>query len=132
MPDIGKVFGKVLVAIKGELVCNGKLCSKNGTNKSNNQYLTIQIRDVSLADVASKKIAKKVVNLPSSWSFPLKYEIEFDASEIMTNPYNSYAISGRINLMNGSLAFVTDERNEIIDHESFTIRSTVNMHMVRI
>lgn len=117
--------------IKGELNCNGNLCTKN-LIEAGNQQLTINIRDVSIMDRSSKLIAEKVINLTNPWQFPLNYDIEFDASEIIHSPGRSYAISARITKVNdGKLSFITDERNDIVDSETLTIRPTINMHVVR-
>lgn len=118
------------VTIKGELQCTG-LCVPN-LSEFGPQRLTIFVRDVSLADAASKLIATKTVDLGNNWSFPLKYEIEFDPSDIIADPWKSFSIGARVNKCDGRLSFITDERNEIVDRKNFTIRSTVNMHVVRI
>lgn len=107
--------------LKGKVVCQ-----KIGTDVeihpeiNPKSIITVQISDVSLMDAPSRKIAS--TELKGLTSFPFEFALTFDDAKIRENPYNSFAVSIRIEA-DGQLDFINDTRfeatkgpGELLDH----------------
>ncbi|CAF4272668.1 unnamed protein product, partial [Rotaria sordida] len=69
-----------------------------------NSQIQIQLRDVSLMDVASKLIASTTIN--GAKTFPISYKLKYNPSDI--KPHHTYAISATINGPDQQLLFLND------------------------
>ena len=69
----------------------------------------VELRDVSVQDVASVPIAKQVIATPGQ--VPIPFSLEYDPTKI--RPGRTYAVSARI-VDRGQLQFVTDTRVPVL------------------
>ncbi len=72
--------------------------------------LTVQIRDTSLADVASELIAEQVV--PDPGQVPIRFEVPYASARI--DQRHTYSVSARIVEADGRLAFINDTAYDVI------------------
>ena len=85
--------------------------------------LTVQLRDTSLMDVASKLITEQVIADPGQ--VPIEFRLRYRRGDI--EPRNTYSVSARIEEADGRLAFINDTAYDVITRGN---RSRVDMVLV--
>lgn len=109
----------------------GRVVSQGVPNDTGDQTLVVTIRDVSLQDAPSVVLAKQTIPLRWPWSFPVDYQIELDTKEIIENPWRSFSVSARITRnSNERLTYISDTRIDLVDQETMTIRSDIEVPVI--
>ena len=94
----------------GQATVTGTLTYREDVSLAPGSVAEIELRDVTLLDVASTLIARQVI--PDPGPVPIRFRIEYNREEIL--PDNRYAVQARINYPDGSLAFTNDTAYEVI------------------
>ena len=97
-PDAGQDTPAPTVAVTGTVTYG------DGVDLSAGAILEVELRDVSLQDVASKLIARQVIDDPGPG--PVEFEIPYSREEI--DPARDYAVSAWIVEAEGRLLFIND------------------------
>ena len=90
--------------------------------------LIVQVSDVSLMDAPAKVLGR--VQISDPLSFPIKYEIVYDAERIIKKRGSSFSVSARIE-RNGKLEFTNDTRFNIINYKTKEILDKVDFFVIK-
>lgn len=91
-----------------------------------NAVVTITLEDVSLMDVAAKKIAEQTFTADGA-QVPFDFELSFDVNQIEVN--HDYSVRATIKI-NDRLRFTTDTINHVITDEAKT--KELNLRLISI
>ncbi|MDB1123473.1 YbaY family lipoprotein [Vibrio algarum] len=92
-----------------------------------NAVVTVTLEDVSLMDVAAKKMAEQTFTTDGT-QVPFDFELSYDANQIEAK--HRYSVRATIRV-NGSLRFTTDTANQVITDAAKTKQVNLNLIAVR-
>lgn len=92
-----------------------------------NAVVTITLEDVSLMDVAAKKIAEQTFTADGA-QVPFDFELSYDANQIETK--HRYSVRATIRI-DDTLRFTTDTANSVITDDAKTKQVNLNLVAVR-
>jgi len=87
-----------------------------------NSIIEIVLADVSLADAPRRVITKKTIN--NATELPIHFSIEYDPLVIL--PGHSYALSARIESINGKLLWINDVRYSVLNTKNMSLSPPEN------
>jgi putative lipoprotein len=90
---------------------SGTLDLQNGSELPPNTVIEVSLADVSLADAPMKVITKKRIN--PAQALPIHFSLEYDPKLIILG--HSYAVSARIQSVEGKLLWINDMRYSVLD-----------------
>jgi putative lipoprotein len=107
---------------------SGTIDLQNGSELAPNTVIEVSLADVSLADAPMKVISKKRINPAQALPFP--FLLEYDPKLII--PRHSYAVSARIQSVDGKLLWINDMRYSVLGatNTSNTDEKTQTVKMV--
>ena len=82
-----------------------------------NPIIEIVLADVSLADAPRSVITKKIIN--NATELPVHFSLEYDPSVIFLG--HSYALSARIELIDGKLLWINDVRYSVLNTKTMSL-----------
>ncbi|CAF4166695.1 unnamed protein product, partial [Rotaria sp. Silwood2] len=91
-----------------EKFITGKVIHAGSNTIDKNSQVKVELRDVSLMDVASKLIASATII--NAKIFPISYKLKYNPSNI--KPNHTYAIQARINRPDDKLLYINDVRTQ--------------------
>jgi len=89
---------------------SGTIDLQNSSELAPNTVIEVSLADVSLADAPMKVISKKRINPAQALPFP--FLLEYDPKLII--PRHSYAVSARIQSVDGKLLWINDMRYSVL------------------
>ncbi|MFC1234184.1 YbaY family lipoprotein [Vibrio sp. F74] len=92
-----------------------------------NAVVTVTLEDVSLMDVAAKKLAQQIFTTDGT-QVPFDFELSYDANKIEVK--HRYSVRATIHV-NDTLRFTTDTAYQVITDESQTKQVDLNLVAVR-
>lgn len=111
----------------------GKVACASAPTDTGDQTLEVTIRDVSLMDAPSILLAQQTIQLRWPWSFPVEFAIELDTKDIIENPWKSFSVSARITRnSNERLTYISDTRIDLVDQNTMTIKTDIEVPVIRI
>lgn len=119
-PKIPEQKMVMMDSIKGNIIYRERIALPS------NAVVTITLEDISLLDVAAKKLAEQTFSTDGD-QVPLDFELSFDANEIKAN--HRYGVRATIRI-DGKLRFTTNSVNQVITDEKAT--KVVNLHLVSV
>lgn len=90
--------------------------------------LTVELRDVSLADAPSVVIGRQVI--PAPGPSPVEYRIEYRAADLKER--HDYAVSARIESAGGKLLFINDTVHPAKDRFDSVAAARVDVELVAV
>jgi putative lipoprotein len=90
---------------------SGTIALQNGSELAPNTVIEVSLADVSLADAPMKVISKKRFN--PAQALPFHFSLEYDPKLIL--PRHSYAVSARIQSIDGKLLWINDMRYSVLE-----------------
>jgi len=107
---------------------SGTIDLQNSSELAPNTVIEVSLADVSLADAPMKVISKKRINPAQALPFP--FLLEYDPKLII--PRHSYAVSARIQSVDGKLLWINDMRYSVLGatNTSNTDEKTQTVKMV--
>jgi len=90
---------------------SGTLDLQNGSELPPNTVIEVSLADVSLADAPMKVITQKRIN--PAQALPIHFSLEYDPKLIILG--HSYAVSARIQSVEGKLLWINDMRYSVLD-----------------
>jgi putative lipoprotein len=96
---------------------SGTLDLQNGSELPPNTVIEVSLADVSLADAPMKVITKKRIN--PAQALPIYFSLEYDPKLIILG--HSYAVSARIQSVEGKLLWINDMRYSVLDAKNTSI-----------
>lgn len=85
-------------------IINGQVIYRERIALPEDAVVTVQLRDVSLADAESILIGEQVIEQPGQ--VPIAYAVAYSEDDIVDN--HTYSVSARITDHNGELLFISD------------------------
>jgi putative lipoprotein len=107
-------FGTLLLgscAVSEGSFIYGTLELQNASELLPNTVIEVTLADVSLADAPMRVIAKKRINPVQA--LPIHFSLEYDPKLIILR--HSYAVSARIQSIDGKLLWINDVRYSVLD-----------------
>lgn len=95
----------------------GTIELQNANVLPSNSIIEIVLADVSIADAPRRVITKKLINNASK--VPIHFSLEYDPSVIL--PGHSYALSARIESMDGKLLWINDVRYSVLNTKNMSL-----------
>lgn len=96
---------------------SGTLELQNASELLPNTVIEVTLADVSLADAPMKVITRKTINPVQA--LPMHFALEYDPKLII--PRHSYAVSARIQSVDGKLLWINDMRYSVLDTKNKSI-----------
>jgi len=96
---------------------SGTLELQNASEFHPNTVIEVTLADVSLADAPMKVITRKKINPVQA--LPMHFSLEYDPKLII--PRHSYAVSARIQSVDGKLLWINDMRYSVLDTKNKSI-----------
>ena len=104
----------------------GAIIYGDGATLPSGATLTVELRDVSLADAPSVVIGRQVI--PAPGSSPVQYRIEYRAADLKER--HDYAVSARIETAAGKLLFINDTVHPANDRFDSVVADRVDVQLV--
>ena len=98
---------------------SGTIDLQNSSELAPNTVIEVSLADVSLADAPMKVISKKRINPAQALPFP--FLLEYDPKLII--PRHSYAVSARIQSVDGKLLWINDMRYSVLNQKNQNLTS---------
>lgn len=89
---------------------SGQITKRDRSGLPENAIVTVELRDVSLADAPAKTLSTDVIELNGN-QLPVAYELGYDPDEI--DDRNTYTVFSRIEA-DGTLLYITDTAYPVI------------------
>lgn len=96
---------------------SGTLELQNASELLPNAVIEVTLADVSLADAPMRVITRKRINPVQA--LPIHFSLEYDPKLII--PRHSYAVSARIQSVDGKLLWINDLRYSVLDTKNKSI-----------
>ena len=96
---------------------SGTLELQNGSELRSNTMIEVTLADVSLADAPMRVIARKRMNPVQA--LPIHFSLEYDPKLII--PRHSYALSARIQSVDGQLLWINDMHYPVLNAKNTNI-----------
>lgn len=96
---------------------SGTLELQNASELLPNAVIEVTLADVSLADAPMRVITRKRINPVQA--LPIHFSLEYDPKLII--PRQSYAVSARIQSVDGKLLWINDLRYSVLDTKNKSI-----------
>ncbi len=96
---------------------SGTLELQNASELLPNAVIEVTLADVSLADAPMRVITRKRINPVQA--LPIHFSLEYDPKLII--PRHSYAVSARIQSVDGKLLWINDMRYSVLDTKNKSI-----------
>ena len=96
---------------------SGTLDLQNSSELPPNTVIEVSLADVSLADAPMRVITKKRIN--PAQALPIYFSLEYDPKLIILG--HSYAVSARIQSVEGKLLWINDMRYSVLDAKNTNI-----------
>jgi len=98
---------------------SGTINLQNGKELPPNTVIEVTLADVSLADAPMKVITRKRINPVQA--LPFHFSLEYDPKLII--PRHSYAVSARIQSVDGKLLWINDMRYSVLNQKNQNLMS---------
>jgi len=113
------LFMMVSCAIPQVSYISGTIDLQNGGELPPNTVIEVTLADVSLADAPMKVITRKRINPVQA--LPFHFSLEYDPKLII--PRHSYAVSARIQSVDGKLLWINDMRYSVLNQKNQNLTS---------